>query len=180
MDCGKATNNEVELHALKHGLEIMIQEKFMSIQIEGDSKLVVDMVRQLQHKKPMEKISKSWQITWLISEVGKLLTRIEYLIPTHVKRLGNQLADWSANWGSRNRGKLIGSGGMELLLPEEREQLQKLLDTDKGGHDNSEDNGQEKVVSGRCVERSQQVVTDRIIVGKDRGGASDGVGQLTG
>lgn len=48
MDYGEATNNEAELHALKRGLEITIQVKFKSLQIEGDSKLVVDMVRKLQ------------------------------------------------------------------------------------------------------------------------------------
>jgi ribonuclease HI len=48
MDCGNATNNEAELHALKKGLEIAIREEYQKLQVEGDSKMVVDIVKQLQ------------------------------------------------------------------------------------------------------------------------------------
>lgn len=59
-DCGEASNNEAELHALKRGLEIALWVNFKRLQIEGDSKLVIDMVRKLQQQQPVEKISKSW------------------------------------------------------------------------------------------------------------------------
>lgn len=59
MDCGEASNNEAELHALKRGLEIVLRVNFKRLQIEGDSKLVIDMVRKLQQQQPVEIISKS-------------------------------------------------------------------------------------------------------------------------
>lgn len=48
MDCGNATNNEVELHALKKELEIAIREKYQKLQVEGDSKMVIDIVKHVQ------------------------------------------------------------------------------------------------------------------------------------
>jgi len=47
MDCGNATNNEAELHALKRGLEIAIRERFQKLQVEGDSKMAIEMVKNL-------------------------------------------------------------------------------------------------------------------------------------
>ena len=80
-------------------------------------------------------------MAWLIGEIGKLLTKIYYLIPSHVRKSGNKLAHWLVNWGSWNRGKVIDNEGLDLLLPEDRDRLQQLLDVDKGGHGNSKENG---------------------------------------
>jgi len=48
MDYGNATNNEAKIHALKKGLEIAIREEYQKLQVEGDAKMVVDIVKQLQ------------------------------------------------------------------------------------------------------------------------------------
>lgn len=48
MDYDNTTNNEIELHALKKGLEIAIRKKYQKLQVEGDSKMVNDIVKQLQ------------------------------------------------------------------------------------------------------------------------------------
>ena len=55
MDYRHAKNNEAELHALKTGLEISIREEYHKLQVEGDAKLVVDIVKQLQQGTPTEK-----------------------------------------------------------------------------------------------------------------------------
>lgn len=47
MDCGIARNNEAELYALKRGLEIIKRESFQRIEVEGDSKLAIDVVKKL-------------------------------------------------------------------------------------------------------------------------------------
>jgi len=41
------TNNEAELHALKRGLEITIRERFQKLQVEGESKMAIEMVKNL-------------------------------------------------------------------------------------------------------------------------------------
>ena len=92
----------------------------------------------------MEKIGKSWRTAWLVGEIGKLLPRIDYLIPSHTRRSGNKPTDWLANWGYRNRGKEIDSEGLPQLLPEEKSRLQQLLDVDKGGKCMSEINIQDQ------------------------------------
>jgi len=48
MDCGEASNNEAELYALKQDLEIALWDNLKRLQVNGDSKLVIEMVRKLQ------------------------------------------------------------------------------------------------------------------------------------
>ena len=73
MDCGNATNNEAELHALKKGLEIAIREEYQKLQVEGDAKMIVDIVKQLQQGTQAKKISRSWRTAWLVQEISKLI-----------------------------------------------------------------------------------------------------------
>lgn len=48
MDCGKASNNEAEFHALNRGKEIAIREGYQNLQIEGDLMHVIETIKQLQ------------------------------------------------------------------------------------------------------------------------------------
>ena len=97
MDCGIATNNEVEYHALNRRLEIAIREGYQRLQIEGDSKLVIDTIKQLQQGVTTKKLSKSWKTAWVITEVEKQLQRLAYTISSHVKRKGNALVNLLVN-----------------------------------------------------------------------------------
>jgi len=66
MDCGIESNNEVEFNALKQGLEIARRERIQKLVVEGDSTLVIDIVKKLQQGTHWEKISKSWRKTRLL------------------------------------------------------------------------------------------------------------------
>lgn len=39
------------------------------------------MVRKLQQQQPVDKISKTWRMAWLVGKIRKLLPKIDYLIP---------------------------------------------------------------------------------------------------
>lgn len=76
MDYGNATNNEGELHALKRGLEIAIREQFQKLQVEGDSKMAIEMVKKLQQGTQWENINERWRTTCLVQEISKIIRKI--------------------------------------------------------------------------------------------------------
>jgi len=47
LDCSIASNNEAKLYALKRGLKITKRERFQRSEVEGDSKLAIEMVKKL-------------------------------------------------------------------------------------------------------------------------------------
>jgi len=169
MDYGEASNNEAELHTLKRGLEIALRDNIKRLQIEGDSKLVIDMVRKLQQQTPVERTSKSWRTTWLVSEIGKLIPKIEYLIPTHTRRAGNKPENWLANWGYRNRGREIDSEGLPQLHQEEENQLQQLLDEDTGKKSMRKTNGHDQGACNGGDDTRDLQGSDNSYVRNDRG-----------
>lgn len=141
---------------------------------------MIDMVRKLQQQQPVNKISKNWRMAWLVGEIGKLLPKIDYLIPSHSRCSGKKPAEWLANWGSRNRGKEIDTESLSQLLPEEQANLQQLLYVNKGGKDRPEVNGQDQAACRSCGERSQRMGTDSAHVGKDDSHWNDRLKQMTG
>jgi len=128
----------------------------------------------------VERIRKSWRTAWLVGEIGKLLPKIDYLLPTHTRRAGNKPAHWLANWGCRNRGKEIDSVGLPHLNQEEKAQLQQLLRVDEGGNGMNEMNGQDQAARNGGEDNLQQQRSDNPSVGKGRGERQAHVGQVTG
>jgi len=59
MDCDTTSNNEAKLYALKRGLDITKRESFQRLEVEGDSKLVIEKVKKIQQGTTCEKISQS-------------------------------------------------------------------------------------------------------------------------
>ena len=84
MDYGTMSNNEAKLYALKQGLEIARRENFQKIEVEGDSTLVIDIVKKLQQGTQWDKLIQSWRTIQLVQEIGHLIQEIDYIIPTHV------------------------------------------------------------------------------------------------
>jgi len=94
------TNNEAELWALHQGLQIVVRNGYMNLEIEGDSQITVEMLRKLRDGRSWQHVTKSWRTSGIIQDIGNLLNRIEYKIINHVRRTGNKAADLLANWGS--------------------------------------------------------------------------------
>jgi len=66
---------------------------------------VIETIKKLHQATHWEKISKIWRIARLVQEIGDLILDIAYLIPVHVRHLGNVATNFLANWGCNNPGK---------------------------------------------------------------------------
>lgn len=75
----------------------MIRNGYRNLEIEGDSQIVIDMLRKLNNRKNWEQISTSWRTARIVQELEDLIRRIDYKIFNHVKRKWNQAADFLAN-----------------------------------------------------------------------------------
>jgi len=138
------------------------------------------MVRKLQQQIPAERTSKSWRTAWLVSEIRKLIPKIQYLLPTHTRRAGNKPVDWLANWGFRNRGKEIDSEGLPRLHEEEKNQLQQLLDEDAGKKSMGKKNSQDPTARNGGDDTRDLQGSDRSHMRNGRGVRQAHDGHMTG
>jgi hypothetical protein len=65
--------------------------------IEGDSQIIINMFKSLQHGSPTSKITKNWHLEASLEAIQQMLASMPVIIPRHVKRSTNKLADWLAN-----------------------------------------------------------------------------------
>lgn len=93
------SNNEAELMAVYQGIRIAIRNGYTKLEIEGDSQLVVEILRKLNNGKDWEEVAKSWRTAGLIQDLADIMKHIDYKIITHVRRDGNKAADILSNWG---------------------------------------------------------------------------------
>jgi len=100
---GTMSNNEAEFMAVHQGLKIARRNGYKKLEIEGDSTLVINAIRQLIQGKSWEKVVKSWRSASTVREIGDMLTGIDVTLTSHVRREGNKPADCLANWGSNER-----------------------------------------------------------------------------
>lgn len=94
---GEMTNNEGELWAVHQGLRIAVRNNYRNLEIEGDSQVVIEMLRKLNNGKNWEQIVGSWRTAGIVQDLAELLRRIDYKIINHVRRRGNKAADFLAN-----------------------------------------------------------------------------------
>lgn len=64
---------------------------------EVDSKLIIHILIKLQWSSPPSKLSSHWRLESLINILTSLLPSISGLVPSHVKRVANKVADLMAN-----------------------------------------------------------------------------------
>lgn len=83
------------------GLRIAVRNGYTNLDIEGDSQLVVEMIRSLNNGKDWDQVARSWRMEGIIQDLVDMLKRIEYKIINHVRRKGNKAADFLANWGCK-------------------------------------------------------------------------------
>eukprot|EP00253_Pinus_taeda_P006671 PITA_06671 len=100
---GTMTNNEAEFMAVYQGLKIARRNGYRKLEIEGNSTMVINAIRQLIQGKSWEKVVKSWRSANTVREIGDMLTGIDFIITSHVRREGNKPANCLANWGSNER-----------------------------------------------------------------------------
>ena len=95
--------------------------------------MVTGILRKLQQGLAWEKISKSQRTTNLIQEISLLIKEIQYLIPMHVRRKGNDVADYLAKLGCSNNERHLDVTPRARIQNIELHSLQLILDRDLSG-----------------------------------------------
>jgi ribonuclease HI len=96
---GETTNNVAELTGLLQGLQQAIALTSHKIILEGDSQIVIQLITKILHGGHPQKISPSWRLAGLLEDFKNLLRHNISVIPSHVKREANAVADYLANEG---------------------------------------------------------------------------------
>jgi ribonuclease HI len=96
---GENTNNAAELTGLLHGLQAAIDNHFHKITLEGDSQIIIQLITKILHGENPLKISPSWRLSGLLEDFGALHSPNLTIIPSHVKREANKVADCLENEG---------------------------------------------------------------------------------
>ncbi|KAL6570167.1 hypothetical protein OROMI_014681 [Orobanche minor] len=87
---GERTNNFAELYAIWRGLEYCVDQRFVKVWVETDSKIALHLIEQSS--------SSHWQTKAIISKIRAFCDSIEIRF-SHIFREGNAVADWLANQG---------------------------------------------------------------------------------
>eukprot|EP00253_Pinus_taeda_P010995 PITA_10995 len=127
---GEMTKNEAELWAVHQGFRIAIRNRYMNLEIEGDSQITIEMLRKLKDGKSWEKVAKSWRTAGIIQDISVLLNRIDYKITNHVRHNGNKAADLLANWGSKEANNSLDRNWMSLEADQKWEDFKNIITQD--------------------------------------------------
>jgi ribonuclease HI len=101
---GHSTNNAAELWGLIKGLQLAIKNNFTKIIVEGDSQVIISLLRRILNGANPDNISPSWRLSHGLQIIAGLLHPNQVIIPTHIRRKANQVADELANLGTNWRG----------------------------------------------------------------------------
>jgi ribonuclease HI len=93
------TNNAAELWGLIKGLHLAVDHNFTKLIVEGDSLLIISLLHRLVNGAKPDNISPSWRLSHGLQIIAGLLNPNLVVIPTHVRRKANQIADELANLG---------------------------------------------------------------------------------
>jgi ribonuclease HI len=96
---GENTNNVTELTGLLRGLQEATDNHFNKVIMEGDSQIIIQLITKILHGENPRKISPSWRLSGLLEDFGSLLCPNLTIIPSHVKREANKVADCLENEG---------------------------------------------------------------------------------
>ncbi|PRQ58228.1 putative ribonuclease H [Rosa chinensis] len=88
---GTNTVPTAEVIALRDSLWMAAQKGYKNVQVEGDSKLVIDAVNG--------KISPPWRLAQIINDIRKIICNFDSISFSHIYREANFAADACANLG---------------------------------------------------------------------------------
>ena len=86
---GFDTNNSAELEGLLQGLIIMIREGWLPATIEQDSKILIQMAKQIANGKTTEKISSSWRLASRLETLRSLVMAHSNVSFHHIRQEAN-------------------------------------------------------------------------------------------
>jgi ribonuclease HI len=94
---GETTNNVAELTGLLRGLQRATAKGHHKIFLEGDSQVIIRLITKILHGCDPDRISPSWRLHSLLTDLTKHLQPHLSIITSHVKREANKVADQLAN-----------------------------------------------------------------------------------
>jgi ribonuclease HI len=97
---GHSTNNAAELWGLIRGLQLAIDYNFTKLIVEGDSQVIINLLRRILNGANPDRMSPSWRLSHGLQIVTDLMKPNQAVIPAHVRRKANQVADELANMGT--------------------------------------------------------------------------------
>jgi ribonuclease HI len=97
---GHSTNNNAELWGLLNGLRIARANGFTKLIAEGDSQLIINILRRMLNGVHPDRLAPSWRLSLGLQLLSDLLQPDQAIIPSHIKRKANQVADELANLGT--------------------------------------------------------------------------------
>lgn len=91
---GRTTSTVAEFAALRRGLELVLENGWINVWLEGDSKTLVDLILQRRQVKCAD-------VQRQISHINLIIPELDSYNLTHVYREGNRVADKLAKIGHR-------------------------------------------------------------------------------
>ena len=91
------TNNSTELEGMIQGIQIIIKNGWMSEIVEGDSSILIQMVKQLANDNSTDKVSTSWRLARRLDELRTMVMMHLVLSFIHIRREENKVFDLLAN-----------------------------------------------------------------------------------
>jgi ribonuclease HI len=104
---GENTNNVAELSSLVKGLQMAVQNQHSRLIFEGDSQVIIQLATRILNGQPPWRTSPSWRLLGLLEDFKDLINPNLILIPSHVRREANKVADHLANKGIDAKADLI-------------------------------------------------------------------------
>lgn len=100
---GENTNNIVELKGPLAGLTTAINNGWLPIILEGDSRLFLQMVSKILHGKSANKVAENWKMIHTLEQISEIIREHSEVQIHHVRRKANKLADLLANQGIKQK-----------------------------------------------------------------------------
>lgn len=92
-DPRKDTNSVAELSNIEHGSIIANHQNCQKLVFEGDSKIIILMLKKLENSSSLVKYLDGWKLIVGMNRIRDLLATIPSLVPLHILRKWNTLVD---------------------------------------------------------------------------------------
>ena len=96
---GLETNNTEDIEGLMLGINIVSRSGWFPVTVEGDSRVIIQMARNISNGKRPEKVATSWRIMNKLENMGALLSTNLASHFRHVRRESNKVASLLDNVG---------------------------------------------------------------------------------
>lgn len=117
---GKTSGFMAECTALKRGLEIVLENGWCNVWLEGDSMSLMEILAN------RNRTTKSMQYMRVVKDIKLMIPELKYCIVSHIYREGNRAADKLAGMGYR-------LDGLQIWRDEPPEEVLRIVREDAEG-----------------------------------------------